>query len=61
MKKVCQICGGKIRPNTRKYACNIAVIGTSITIRGHPGSVDNAGSLASQSLNLESRCKGVLK
>jgi len=47
MKKVCKICGGKIRPNAREYACNIAVIGTSITIRGHPVCVDNAGSLAS--------------
>ncbi len=46
-KKICQICGRKIRPNTREYACNIAAIGTSITIRGHPGCVDHADNLAS--------------
>jgi hypothetical protein len=46
-KEICQICGRKIRPTTREYACNIAVIGTSITIRGHPVCVDNADNLAS--------------
>jgi hypothetical protein len=44
-KEICQICGGKIRPTTREYACNIAAIGTSITIRGHPVCVDNVENL----------------
>ena len=46
-KEICQICGGKIRPTTREYACKIAAIGTSITIRGHPVCVDNVDNLAS--------------
>ena len=44
MKRVCQICGRNIRPNTREYACNVAVIG-AIMIRGHPVCVDNLESL----------------
>jgi len=44
-KEICQICGGKLRPTTQEYACNIAVIGTNITIRGHPVCVDNVDNL----------------
>jgi hypothetical protein len=46
-KEICQICGGKLRLTTWEYACNIAVIGTSITIRGQPVCVDNVDNLAS--------------
>jgi hypothetical protein len=44
-KEICQICGRKLRPTTREHACNITIIGTNITNRGHPVCVDNVDNL----------------